>query len=218
MAYVYRHIRSDKNEVFYIGVGLGDDKTYSRAYSQKNRNFHWYSIVKNTSYDIEIMIDDLTDNEAFEKEIEFITIYGKKNNGGTLCNIADGGQGGCLGEEVNKIRSQSLRGHKLSDETKDKIRRASKGRKASALTKQKMSDTHKKNKTGSWLKSKGHHNGRAKKVYQFDLSGKFIREWECSTYASSELGINKSCISETINKKQKSAGGYLWTDNYNPSK
>ena len=29
MAYVYRHIRLDKNEPFYIGIG--SDKTYKRA-------------------------------------------------------------------------------------------------------------------------------------------------------------------------------------------
>lgn len=30
MAYVYRHIRLDKNEVFYIGIGT-DTKNYKRA-------------------------------------------------------------------------------------------------------------------------------------------------------------------------------------------
>lgn len=214
MAYVYRHVRIDKNEPFYIGVGLGNDKTYKRAYSDRNRNPHWHNIVHKTLYNVEIMLDDLTDQKAFEKEIEFITLYGKRFKGGILCNIADGGQGGCLGEEVNNVRRQSLIGHKLSDATKEKIRIAAKGRKASIITKYKMSETHKNNKTGSWLKSEGHYNGRAKKVYQFDLSGNFIKEWECAAYACKELGIHKSCISEVIKGKQKTAGGYFWTNNY----
>lgn len=212
MAYLYRHIRTDKNEPFYIGVGLSNDNAYKRAYSSKNRNPHWHNIVKKTSYNVEIILDDLTDEEAFEKEIEFIKLYGKVLNGGLLCNIADGGNGGCLGEEVNQLRSLSLMGHKISDETKEKIRVAHIGKKMSDITKQKMSETHKKNKTGSWLKSKGHYNGRAKKVYQFDLSGNFIKEWECATYACKELGINKSCISEAVKGKQKTAGGYIWKD------
>lgn len=33
-------------------------------------------------------------------------------------------------------------------------------------------------------------------------------------YACKELGIHKSCISEVIKGKQKTAGGYFWTNNY----
>jgi hypothetical protein len=32
MAYLYRHIRLDKNEPFYIGIG--SDKQYKRAYNK----------------------------------------------------------------------------------------------------------------------------------------------------------------------------------------
>ena len=40
MAYVYRHIRLDKNQPFYIGVGTCD--TYERAYSKKTAGgFIW---------------------------------------------------------------------------------------------------------------------------------------------------------------------------------
>jgi 20S proteasome alpha/beta subunit len=73
-----------------------------------------------------------------------------------------------------------------------------------------MSETHKQRKTGHWLRSDGHHNGNAKKVYQYDKDGNFIQEWKCASYASKELKINKSCISEVIKGKQKTAGGYVW--------
>ena len=36
MAYVYKHIRKDINEIFYIGIG--NDKNYNRAYQKKCRN------------------------------------------------------------------------------------------------------------------------------------------------------------------------------------
>jgi hypothetical protein len=210
MAYLYRHIRLDLDQPFYIGVGLSNDTLYRRAYNSKNRNNYWKNIVNKTNYEVEIILEDLTNEEAFKKEIEFIKIYGKKSNGGILCNIADGGNGGFLGKDVNILRSIALKGHKLSVETKDKIRKKAKGRKASAETKIKMSKTHKDKKTGHWLKSVGHYNGRAKKVYQFDISNNFIKEWECGSYASKELGINKSCISEAIKGNQKTAGGYIW--------
>ena len=43
MAYLYRHIRSDKNVPFYIGIGI--DSNYYRAKSKKSRNDHWNKIV-----------------------------------------------------------------------------------------------------------------------------------------------------------------------------
>ncbi len=33
MAYVYKHIRLDTNEIFYIGIGNNND--YGRAYQKK---------------------------------------------------------------------------------------------------------------------------------------------------------------------------------------
>ena len=32
MAYLYRHIRLDKNEPFYIGIGSNELNNYKRAY------------------------------------------------------------------------------------------------------------------------------------------------------------------------------------------
>jgi hypothetical protein len=40
---VYRHIRLDKNEPFYIGIG--SDRNYKRASSIKDRNKYWGNIV-----------------------------------------------------------------------------------------------------------------------------------------------------------------------------
>jgi len=39
MAYIYRHIRLDKNEPFYIGIGDNSHEgTYPRAHSKKPKN------------------------------------------------------------------------------------------------------------------------------------------------------------------------------------
>jgi hypothetical protein len=91
--YVYRHIRIDTGEVFYVGVGF--DSKFKRAYSKQGRNNWWKGIVKKTDYEVEIIMYDLSISEAFKKEIEFIKIHGRKNLGlGTLCNLTDGGEGG----------------------------------------------------------------------------------------------------------------------------
>lgn len=89
MAIVYRHIRLDKNQPFYIGIG----KDVKRAFSKNQRSKHWKSIINKTAYEVEILFHDLDWEQAKEKEKEFIALYGKKENGGVLINRTDGGDG-----------------------------------------------------------------------------------------------------------------------------
>ena len=54
MAYLYRHIRLDKNEPFYIGVSLSNDEKYTRAYDKKGRTNFWKNIAK-LGYEVDIL-------------------------------------------------------------------------------------------------------------------------------------------------------------------
>lgn len=124
MAYVYRHIRLDKNIPFYIGIG--SDETFKRACSFKNRNKHWHNIINKVPYKIEIIIENISWEEACKKEKEFINLYGRIDlKKGTLVNMTDGGDGL----------------HNPSQEIRDKISKATKGRKATPEQLQKMSDS-----------------------------------------------------------------------------
>lgn len=91
MAYVYSHTRVDTGEIFYIGIG--SDKRYSRAFSKKGRNNHWCNIVSKTDYIITILLDGLTWEEACNEEVLLIRSLGRKNEGGILVNITEGGEG-----------------------------------------------------------------------------------------------------------------------------
>jgi hypothetical protein len=139
MAYVYRHIRLDKNEPFYIGIG--SDNLYKRANDRHGRNKIWNDIITKTNYEVEILCDNISWEEALNKEIEFISIYGRidKNNG-TLSNLTDGGEG-VLGiihsEKTKKILSERFKGTKHTKEAIEKIREAGK-RPCSEETKQKI--------------------------------------------------------------------------------
>ena len=64
MAIVYRHIRLDTRRPFYIGIGVNK----ARAYSVKNRNKHWHNIVNKSGYEVQILFDYLTYEEAKEKD------------------------------------------------------------------------------------------------------------------------------------------------------
>lgn len=93
--YIYRHIRRDKDEVFYIGKGTFTKRhKYDRAHAEK-KNPLWRSVVaKCGGYDVEMMMEFDTEAECFAKEREFIALYGRRDTGkGTLCNLTDGGEG-----------------------------------------------------------------------------------------------------------------------------
>ena len=117
---VYRHIRLDKNTPFYIGIG----KDINRPYNRKDRSNFWKSIISKTEYTIEILFYDLTKEQAIEKEIEFIELYGRVDlKTGSLCNMTCGGEGtGKLNEDLEWLRRR-------------KIKKALTGRKQSLISK-----------------------------------------------------------------------------------
>ena len=64
--YLYRHIRLDKHEPFYIGIGKVDN--FKRAYSLKSRNKIWKSITQKTNYEVEVIFDNLSKEDCVKKE------------------------------------------------------------------------------------------------------------------------------------------------------
>lgn len=126
MAYLYRHIRLDKNEPFYIGIS----KRKNRPFVDYGRNNIWKSIVSKTEYDVEILFDDITWDDACKKEKEFIKLYGRIYDGGILANMTTGGDGAVgikRSQKSKDIISQLLTGKPRSQETKDKISKRLKG-------------------------------------------------------------------------------------------
>ncbi len=147
MHYLYRHIRLDIDQPFYIGIGtkpkafLYYSTEYSRAYNKSRRNNIWKKIINKTSYEVEILFESDNYNFIKEKEIEFIKLYGRINNKtGILTNLTDGGEG--------------TKGFVVSFSTKEKIglNNVSRGK-------------------------FGKDNPKSKKIYQYDLDGNFIKEW-----------------------------------------
>jgi hypothetical protein len=140
MACVYRHIRNDINVPFYIGIG----KNTSRAYSITHRNKHWTSIARNTSYEVEVLFDGIDYEFAKEKEKEFIDLYKRKEDGGTLCNITKGGDG-VLGlrhdEEARRKMGEPNKGKTISEWHRKRISEFHAGKKISEETKRKMSES-----------------------------------------------------------------------------
>lgn len=122
--YLYRHVRLDKDEVFYVGIGTKNEKgkylckIYSRGYlkSPTRRSLYWQNVYKSCgkNISIDILFETSSLDEIITKEKEFILLYGRKDLGlGTLVNHTDGGDG-TFGytwtEEQKQLRSSKMRG------------------------------------------------------------------------------------------------------------
>jgi len=132
MAVVYFHRRKDTNKVFYVGIG----KTRARSKSTISRNKFWWSIVNKVAYDIEIVHNDLSWDEACKLEIKYIKEFGRRDLGlGELVNMTDGGDGiENPSQETRKKISKGVSGEKhgmfgvkQTDQVKEIIRNANIG-------------------------------------------------------------------------------------------
>lgn len=148
MAVVYRHRRLDTNKVFYIGIG----KNESRAYTKSGRNNLWNKIISKTQYQVEILYNNISIEEARELEEFLINIYGRKDlNKGELANLTNGGEKNReLSPETIKIISEkvskTLKGRKLPKEQVEKIAKANKGKKRTKEQIDKVKEAFHKNK------------------------------------------------------------------------
>lgn len=133
MYYLYRHIRNDKNEPFYIGVGTdkGKKRHYNRSREVSNRNSLWKKIVVKTEYQIEIMMESDDYDFILNKEIEFIALYGRIDlHTGSLANLTSGGKGVAkLDPVTNQRRIYKMKGRIVSKETRQKLSEGRKGQK-----------------------------------------------------------------------------------------
>jgi hypothetical protein len=79
------------------------------------------AITNKSEYRVEIIVDNLTWEQALEKEKEFIALYGRRDLGkGTLANMTDGGDGAIgmiQSEESKEKRRLKGIGRKASEET-----------------------------------------------------------------------------------------------------
>lgn len=214
MAYLYRHIRLDKNQPFYIGIG--SDSSFKRAFEKTRRSQLWNKIVSKTSYEVEIIFDNLTWEEACKKEIEFISIYGRKDLGtGVLVNLTDGGEG-ALGrkyiasqETKEKLRKSHL-GFKHSDETKLKHSLIRKGKKFTEKHLLELKESAKKRDykeqglkaADKILKTM---NVKPIRVYNND---NFIGEFVNRRICRETIGISKTMLYELLKDENKVCKGY----------
>lgn len=136
---LYLHTKSESKEVFYVGIGNAR-RPYAKG---KRRSKLWRRVVNKYGYEVIILADNLTREQACDMEKYLIKYYGRRDLGtGTLVNMTEGGEGSkgyITSEETKAKQSAANKGKIRSAETKANISKARTGTKASEETKAKMS-------------------------------------------------------------------------------
>jgi len=209
--YVYKHIRLDKNEPFYIGIG--NKKNYSRAYefTKDKRNEIWWKIYNKTLIKVEIIYENLTKQEASIKEQELIKKYGRKDlNEGSLCNLTDGGDGiwNCVrSEETKKKLSEQKIGIKNPQYGKKQSKELIEKRFKNIIGSKKTEETKKRQSLGS-IKS-----GQAKEVdvFKYDTN-EFVGRFYAIAEACRVLGFHhlSGKAIEVAKGRRRQTQGYVF--------
>ena len=130
--YIYAYLR-ENGTPYYIGKGKGN-----RLYDS-SRRIKTPKDRKRVVY----LRQNLTEDEAYKLETEFILRFGRKDNGtGILRNESNGGKENhekIVSQETRDKISKSNTGKKISEETKRKLSVANTGKKLSDEARQKIS-------------------------------------------------------------------------------
>jgi len=187
--YIYFHRNPITKEIFYIGLGL-DRRAWDKG---RGRNKHWINYVKKHGNPIvEIVHNDLTLEQAANKEQYYIKLYGRVGyeENGILVNKSEGGESGSRGikwsEQSIKNRNKKLKGRKFTAEHSSKI---------SAAKQNHPSYQNRKNN---------------KQIYQKDLAGNIIKEWNTIKEASSSLELSEMYIIQCCKGKREQYKNYKW--------
>jgi hypothetical protein len=193
MPYLYRHIRLDTDTPFYIGIG--SDESFRRAYEKTRRNLHWNNITAKTDYEVEILLTDLTWDEACLKEKEFISLYGRQDQGlGSLVNYTDGGDGlHNPSVEIRERKRASMLGKNSGDKNGMKNQEA----------RSKVSASRKGKFTGA-------ESPVSKAVSCYDLQGTLVKSYTSVIEAERETGALNPNITKVCKGLRKTAGNYIW--------
>lgn len=172
--YIYRHIRPDTDQVFYIGKGYRLSKSHGFRATQKHSRSKWWNRViekNNGVYTVEVIMEFDTEAECNAKEIELIKLYGRRDlKSGTLVNLTDGGDGST--------------GIVVSVETKSKLSKIFSGEGHPNFGKKLSSETCRK-KSDSMVKS------------DKNLKGKKLPEWWRDKMRDSKIGNNNPMFGKT---------------------
>lgn len=231
---VYKH--TSPNNKVYIGITCKDPKRRWQNGNGYSTSVKFYRAIQKYGWENikhEILFENLTKEQAEQKEIELIAFYNSTDERFGY-NISSGGENHFAGyhhsEETKRKISNAQKGElnhmygkrwKMSEEGKEKIRQSRLG--------MVFTEEHKKNiskgKSGKNHQNYGKHlsletrikisksNG-GKPICVYDKNTKeFIGEFNTRSEACSFLGLSENAhkqIGVVLKHKRKSLYGYIW--------
>lgn len=228
---VYRH--TFPNGKVYIGyTGQKPADRWCGGSGYKRQQLVYRAIMRHGWDNIqhEVIAVGLTHEQAVAMEIELIKAYDSMNPDHGY-NTTAGGDGrlDCGGEkhpmygkqhteESRRKMSESAKGKiphnkgkHLSEEHREKLRKANLGKKNPHTPEwnRKLSESNKGVKRSENTKRRVA-AAKSKPIAQFTVNGEFIRNWPSAVEAYRQTGIDKAHISLVCRNVRKTAGGYIW--------
>jgi hypothetical protein len=219
--YVYEWYFIDTGKPFYVGKGKGRRFKETRDRSEVFRNY-----IKKYKCASRIIISGLTEREAYEKEIETISVY--RNQGINLINKTPGGDAppklmGLKSPNRKAVIQLSLDGRFIRkwDVLSDAEKELGIANNAIVRSCKNKSRSGRKPSAGGylWVYEEDYDPAEpikykpgtvAKPILQYSLDGKLIREWESAKQAANELGLQRGTLCSCLKGKYFTCGGYQW--------
>lgn len=235
---VYKHITP--NNKIYIGI-TSKNPIYRWRYGNGYRtNPHFWKAIQKYGWDNirhEILFENLTQEEAEQKEMELISLY-QSTNPRYGYNLEKGGLtlpkhtpqsiekmrqaklGKKMSEECKQKHREARLGYVVPDEVKEKFKgnKYAQGHKHTDEWKEKMSKRFSGEGNPNYgipmsdiQKEKISANTKNKrKVVQLTKDGVIVKEYNSAKEAERETGIHNPNIIACCKGKKTTAGGYIW--------
>lgn len=211
--YIYK-IYNNINDYIYIGQTIQaiNNRFYQHKYDAKkgSTNTLHLAMMKYGEENFFIELIEECDIELLdEREIYWISYYDSYNNG---YNMTKGGSNIYSNPQNRRIKIDDLYLFQLWDEGKSckeiiEITGYSKTAVRNHLMKYENYSVEESEKRG--FKEGG--KTKEKEICQWSLKGEYIAKYASAREAEKETEIGYKNISAVLNKKAKTAGGYIWT-------
>lgn len=236
---VYKH--TCPNGKVYIGItSQNANHRWNRGNGYRG-NEHFYRAIQKYGWENirhDILFNELTKEEAEQKEKELITIYksNDKNYGynimfessnkychsrETIEKMRNSKLGKKQSEETKRKRSESLKGHTTAAETREKIRAAQVGKprtphteewkkNASAMFTGVNNPNYGKTMSQEQRAKISEHTNNKRAVCQYSLDMELIKIYPSIKEAERQTGIYNANICACCKGKKPTMGGYVW--------
>lgn len=222
--YVYRDPRPTKgNQPVYVGKGTGDRDISHWSRGSHNKPFQdFISHLKQRGL-IAIcqrVFETENEEEAFAKEKELISLYGRRDlKTGTLFNRTDGGEGASGAVRTDEEKAANGRFSKenwANPEYRGKVVFSQKAVQSTPEARQHKSEKSKETWADEDVRKKrteGIKAGRSTKESKAKTSAQSKAQWEDPEYAAKQSLNNKEIANrEEVKAAKKAAAKALWAD------